>query len=66
VLAARLGQAVAGAVELSVAPEPTAEPGLAGVAAGVDEVVNELQALRAGLADASEAASGTDARQPPG
>jgi hypothetical protein len=76
-LAARLGEAVAEAVELSVIPDPAGVPGLDAVAAGMDPVVSELQALRAALADTdraidlTQAGPGTPAadpasRQPPG
>jgi hypothetical protein len=50
-LAARLGEAVAGAAELTVAADPGGAVGLDGVAAGIDQVVIELHALRSALAE---------------
>lgn len=68
VLAARLGEAVAAAVELSVAADGTGDVGLDGVAAGIDQVVAELHAVRAALTETSEATerSAEATTQPPG
>lgn len=71
VLAARLGEAVAAAVELSVTADGTGDVGLDGVAAGIDQVVAELHAVRAALAETSDMTSGAETAaeattQPPG